>query len=164
MAVRLLILFIVLPIVELWLLIKVGSIIGALPTIALVILTAIIGSQLVRHQGLMVLRRVRETQARNEPPALALLDGAALLFAGFLLIMPGFITDTLGFLLLVPKLRERIARALLARVVILSPAGAGSRYAGRGQGRRRRDNPNVIEGEYRRKDRSDEHGDDRDDT
>ena len=82
MALRLLILFIALPIIELFLLIKIGGVIGFFPTIALVILTAVIGSQLVRRQGLTVLARIRESQARGEMPALPMLDGAALLHLG----------------------------------------------------------------------------------
>jgi UPF0716 protein FxsA len=78
-----------------------------------------------------------------------------------MLIMPGLITDTLGFLLLVPKLREWIARALLARVVILGPGGR-ARYAGRGEGRRRRDRE-VIEGEYQRKNHFSDRNTDRND-
>ena len=152
MALRLLILFIALPIIELFLLIKIGGVIGFLPTIALVILTAVIGSQLVRRQGLTVLSRIRESQARGEMPALPMLDGAALLLAGFMLLTPGFLSDALGFVLLVPGLRQKIARRLLSRVVIMQPAGGvNERYAGRGQ--HSRPDPNaVIEGDYERRD------------
>ena len=151
MAARLLILFIALPILELYLLIKIGGAIGFFPTIALVLLTAVIGSQLVRRQGLTVLSRIRESQARGEMPALPMLDGAALLLAGFMLLTPGFLSDALGFVLLVPGLRQKIARRLLSRVVIMQPAGGGAneRYAGRGQ--HSRPDPNaVIEGDYER--------------
>ncbi|HET7315675.1 FxsA family protein [Salinisphaera sp.] len=141
MAARLLLLFIIAPIVELFLLVKIGGIIGVIPTIALVLLTAFIGSQLVRRQGLGVMNRIRSAQARGEAPALPMLDGAALLLAGLLLITPGFISDTLGFLLLIPKLRERLARMLLSRVVILTP-GRGPFGGG---------DEDTIEGEYRRK-------------
>lgn len=151
MALRLLILFIALPIIELFLLIKIGGVIGFLPTIALVILTAVIGSQLVRRQGLTVLARIRESQARGEMPALPMLDGAALLLAGFMLLTPGFLSDALGFVLLVPGLRQKIARKLLSRVVIMQPGGTPrqERYAGRGSGQRSR--PDVIEGDYERR-------------
>lgn len=154
MALRLLLLFIVLPIVELMLLIKIGGLIGFLPTIALVIITAFAGSQLVRRQGLTVLARIRESQARGEVPTLALLDGAALLFAGFMLLTPGFITDLCGFALLVPGLREKLARGLVSRVVVMTPmsGGPGGRYAGRGEAQNRSDT--VIEGDYRRTDTS----------
>ena len=149
MAARLLLLFIIAPIVELWLLIKIGGMIGIIPTIALVLLTAVIGSQLVRRQGLSVMQRIRESQRRGEAPALPVLNGAALLLAGFMLLTPGFISDALGFVLLIPKLRERIARALLGRVIIVQPPGDNARYAGRGEAQHHQ--PDVLEGDYQRK-------------
>lgn len=145
MAGRLLLLFIVLPLVETWLLIKVGSVIGALATIGLVILTAVIGSQLVRWQGLQTMRDIQVCQRRGEVPAIPLLEGAALLLAGAFLITPGFITDTLGFLLLIPPLRRQAARRLLARTVVIQ--GPGSRASDPSSTSRGR---NVIEGDYRR--------------
>lgn len=146
MAGRLLLLFIVLPLVETWLLIEVGQEIGALATIGAVIATAVIGSQLVRYQGLQVLRDIRTGQLRGEPPAMPMLEGAALLVAGAFLLTPGFLTDTLGFLMLVPPLRRQAARKLLARMIVITPEGV---Y--RGDDRPR--DPNVIEGDYRRDDR-----------
>lgn len=143
MAARLLLLFIIAPIVELYVLIKIGGLIGVVPTVALVFLTALIGSQLVRRQGLDVMRRVRASQAHGEAPALPLLDGAALLLAGLLLITPGFISDTVGFILLIPRLRRHLARRLLARVVIINPGGPWPGGGDAGDG--------PIEGEYERK-------------
>ena len=101
-----LLLFVAAPLIELYFLIQVGSIIGALPTILLSILTAVIGGYLVRMQGLTVLMRVREMTDRGETPALELLDGAILLLCGFALMLPGFITDAVGFALLVPRVRH----------------------------------------------------------
>lgn len=155
MAARLLLLFIVIPVVELWLLIKVGSMIGVVWTLALVLLTALIGSQLVRRQGLSVMQRIQAAQARGEAPALPVLNGAALLLAGLMLLTPGFVSDTLGFLLLVPKLRERIARGLLSRVVIMTPGGMG----GAGRGGPFGQNDSSIEGEYKRKSESERKAD-----
>lgn len=146
MAGRLLLLFIVVPLVETWLLIEVGQEIGALTTIGAVIATAVIGSQLVRYQGMRALRDIRAGQLRGEPPALPLLEGAALLVAGAFLLTPGFITDTLGFLMLVPPLRRQAARKLLARMIVITPAGV---YPGPERPR----DPGAIEGEYRREDR-----------
>lgn len=153
MAARLLILFVALPILELWLLIKIGGMIGFFPTVALILLTAAVGSQLVRRQGLTVLSRIREAQGRGEMPALPMLDGAALLLAGFMLLTPGFVSDALGFILLVPGLRQKIARRLLSRVVIMQSAGgtANEHYAGRGE--HSRPNPNAsLEGDYEKRD------------
>ena len=146
MAGRLLLLFIVLPLIETWLLIEVGQEIGALATIAAVIATAVGGSQLVRYQGMQAINDIRACQARGEPPAVPLLEGAALLVAGAFLVTPGFITDTLGFLMLVPPLRRQVARRLLSRMVVITPAG--SPYSG--DPRRGHD---VIEGDFRREDR-----------
>lgn len=146
MAGRLLLLFIAVPLVETWLLIEVGQVVGALATIGAVIATAVIGSQLVRYQGMQTLNELRACQARGEPPALPLLEGVALLVAGAFLLTPGFITDTLGFLTLVPPLRRQAARKLLARMVVITPEGV---YTGSDRPR----DPNVIEGDYRREDR-----------
>lgn len=149
MAGRLLLLFIVFPLLELWLLIKLGSVIGALWTIILIIATALIGSQLVRHQGLGVMRRMREQQARGEAPAQPMLEGLALLLAGLCLILPGLITDTIGFLLLIPPLRSWAARSLLARAVTVQSGGV---YMHGGSARKHKRDSSVIEGDYERRD------------
>jgi UPF0716 protein FxsA len=132
-----LLLFVGIPLVELYLLIEVGSEIGAIPTIALSIFTAILGSLLVRVQGFSVLLRVRELMARGEPPALELLDGALLLIAGLMLLLPGFLTDALGFLLLIPPLRRILIRRFVRLVPVQSAPEGGA-------------GPRVIEGEFRR--------------
>lgn len=149
MAGRLLILFIAIPLVETWLLIKVGGIIGALWTIIAVITTAVIGSQLVQRQGMQTLAEVQASQARGEMPAVPMLEGAALLLAGAFLVTPGFITDALGFLLLVPPLRQLAARRILARVITISPAGTPR---GNTPGNTSNTGSNIIEGDYRRED------------
>lgn len=113
----LLVLFIVAPLAELYVLIGVGGQIGALPTILLSILTAVIGTFLVRQQGFAVLRRIQELMQRDEIPALEMLDGALILVAGLVLLLPGFITDAIGFALLVPVLR----RLLIGRYVQVFP-------------------------------------------
>ena len=136
-----LLLFVAAPLVELYFLIKVGSIIGALPTIALSLLTAAIGGYLVRRQGLSVLMRVRDMLEQGEMPALELLDGALLLLCGFALLLPGFITDAIGFLLLIPPLRHVLIRRYV-HVVPVPGHPAGERRVG----------PRVIEGKYRRED------------
>lgn len=149
MAGRLLLLFIVLPLVETWLLIQVGSQIGALATIGLVILTAVIGSQLVRYQGLQTIREIQACQQRGEAPALPLIEGAALLITGALLVTPGFITDTLGFLMLVPPLRKALATRILRNAVVMSPDGSPPGSGPHADGSR---DDHTIEGKYRRDD------------
>ena len=94
-----------LPTLELWLLIQVGTGIGALPTVGLVLFTAALGALLVRYQGLSTLIRVQTALQRGEVPALEMLQGSLLLVAGLLLLVPGFLTDAIGFLLLIPSLR-----------------------------------------------------------
>ena len=108
----LLILFLLVPIVELWLLIRVGGLIGAWPTVALVIGAAIAGTVLVRIQGFAVVQRARSAMAAGEFPATSLLDGLFLLLAGLLLIVPGFLTDLCGLLLFIPPFRRWLGAAL----------------------------------------------------
>ncbi len=110
-----LLVFVGAPLTELYLLIEVGSRIGALPTVALCLLTAALGGVLVRWQGIGVMMRLRETMARHEVPAIEMLEGAAILLAGVLLMLPGFVTDTLGLLLLIPPLRQAAIYHLLRR-------------------------------------------------
>jgi len=135
-----LLLFVGTPLIELYFLIQVGSVIGALPTILLSILTAVIGGWLVKRQGLAVLMRAREMLDRGETPALEVLDGAVLLLSGFALLLPGFVTDAIGFLLLIPPLRH----ALIRRYVHVVPVqGAVVRSS---------EHHRVIETDWRRED------------
>jgi len=137
-----LLVFVAAPLIELYFLIQVGAVIGALPTIALSILTAFIGGALVRMQGIAVLLRVREMLDQGEMPALELLDGAVLLVCGFALLLPGFVTDAVGFLLLIPPLRHVLIRRYLHVIPVRGPEQGGGFS----------DNPRVIEGRYRRED------------
>ncbi len=140
-----LIIFVAAPLAELYLLIEVGSVIGAIPTIALSLFTAVLGGVLVRAQGFSVLFRVQAALDRREVPALELLEGALLLLVGVALLLPGFITDAIGFLLLVPPLRRGLILRWLKRRGALQPAPGGP--AGP-EARRDR----IIEGDYRRED------------
>ncbi len=110
---KLLVIFIVVPVVELSLLIKVGSIIGTLNTVIIVLLTAAIGAYLVKLEGLGVMYRIQKNMMEGIFPAEELIDGVMILIAGVLLLTPGFITDTIGFLMVFPgsrKIIKRIAR------------------------------------------------------
>lgn len=113
----LLLLFITVPIIEMVILIQVGGIIGALPTVGLVMLTAVIGVWLLRLQGLITLQRVQARLAAGEIPETELLEGVMLLVGGALLLTPGFVTDAIGFTCLLPGLRRPIARWLIDRSV-----------------------------------------------
>lgn len=142
-AVRLLlILFLVVPLAEIWVLIEVGSEVGAVATVGLVVLTAIVGAALMRSQGLAILFRARGAMAKGEVPALELLEGAVILIAGALLLTPGFITDAAGFACLVPSLRQR----LILAGVRLRPGGPPRPRGHPEPGRR------TLEGEYWRPD------------
>lgn len=121
----LLLIFIVVPIVEIGLFISVGGWIGIAPTLLCILLTAIAGAALVRRQGLQVLTRIQaETQA-GRVPVVELFDGLCLLIAGLLLLTPGFFTDTVGFTLLIPPLRAVIGLAIAQRVRTAGAMGAG---------------------------------------
>ncbi len=114
---RLLVLFIVVPAVELALLIEIGRRVGTLATLGLIVVTGILGAALARHQGLGVLRRVQAELAAGRVPAGSLLDGVFILFAGALLMTPGILTDAVGFLCLIPFTRQAIRRFLWVRLV-----------------------------------------------
>ena len=101
----LLILFIVVPAIELWGLISIGKVIGGWNTVALVILTGFLGAWLAKRQGLQVIQLVRLQLSRGQMPTEALIDGALVLVGGVLLLSPGFFSDCLGLLLLIPYTR-----------------------------------------------------------
>ena len=99
---------IVIPVLEIYLLIKIGSQIGAITTILLIFTTAIIGIYYAKYEGLNTLRSGFSQLSRNETPAYEVISGAAIAFAAILLIIPGFLTDLLGFLLIFPLTRKII--------------------------------------------------------
>ncbi len=112
---RLLLAFTIIPVAELWLLIKVGSHIGALTTIAIVILTGIAGAHLARMEGLNTMMRVQQSLNEGIVPAEELMDAFIILAAGVVLLTPGFITDIAGLLLLIPFTRNAFKRWLRRR-------------------------------------------------
>ena len=143
--------FLLVPLAELYVLIQVGSAIGALPTVGLVVFTAVLGATLIRAQGLTTVARIRTSMDRGEVPAVEILEGACLLVAGAMLLTPGFVTDTFGFLLLIPMLRRTMILGLLERGVIRSTRPAPG--PGPHQGRAPHSGPGqIIDGEFRRED------------
>lgn len=112
-----LLIFIVVPIIEIVLLIQVGQMIGWLATILIVILTAFIGTSLLRYQGFGVMARASETLSAGKMPMEPVIEGMCLLVAGAFLLTPGLLTDTVGFLLLVPVLRIGLAKWILQRIL-----------------------------------------------
>ena len=140
------------PIAEIAVLISVGGQIGVIATIALILITAIAGVFLLRLQGLQILMQAQEAMAQNRLPLDSVIHGLFLLIAGAFLLTPGFITDALGFLLLVPPLRLLIARWIWARMERSNSAGfvqfeefSGTRPPGYGA---EKDGVDVIEGEF----------------
>lgn len=138
------ILFLAVPLIEIYILIKVGGLIGAIPTIFLVVFTAVLGALMLRWQGFTTLQRVRGMLARGEIPAVEMLEGAVLLVSGALLLTPGFFTDAVGFLCLVPPLRRAAIQWFISRHIV-GGGGPG------GSSRERRHHPGghrTIEGEF----------------
>ncbi|MCD1187521.1 membrane protein FxsA [Vibrio cholerae] len=154
----LLFLFIVVPVIEIALFIQVGGVLGVWPTIALVLLTAIVGASLVRSQGLQTLLTVQQRLAQGQLPAQQILEGVMLAVAGVLLLIPGFFTDILGMLVLLPAPRAYFAKQLMSRVVVgnIHASGAGFEQPNPFHDRA---NPNgtTYEGEFERKDDQDQH-------
>lgn len=101
------------PFIEIYLLLKVGGLIGAFPTIFLVVFTAVLGTWLLRQQGFATFQRLRANLEQGTIPAYEMIEGPIILVGGVLLLTPGFITDVLGFACLVPQLRRKIAQYII---------------------------------------------------
>lgn len=143
-------LFLLFPLIELAVLIQVGSAIGVLPTLLLVIATAVLGSVLLRVAGIATAWRAREKLARGELPEQEVLEGLLIAVGGGLLLLPGFISDVFGVLCLIPftrrllvgKVRQRVAEQALRQRAFADDLQARSGPA----------RPNVIEGEFEHRD------------
>ena len=142
-------LFILVPILEIYLIIKVGSHYGAGVTILLIIATAVIGAALLRMQGFSTLQRFQNQVQHGEIPATTMLEGMMLFFAGALLLTPGFFTDAIGFLILVPPLRKAIALWILERSGWIVQVQGAHYHRTRQQ---HDDGPRTIEGNFERRD------------
>lgn len=118
--------FIIIPLIELYVIISVGEEIGAFWTIILVLLTAVIGVNLLRFQGISTLTRAQMSMAKGQVPAMEMMEGMALAAAGIMLITPGFITDSIGFLLLIPGSRRAIIKFFMRRSTVRTNFSAGS--------------------------------------
>lgn len=106
-------LFIAIPVVELYILIEVGKKIGSLTTISIIILTGILGTYLIKSQGFMILRKIQNDLNEGIMPSDSLIQGAIILLGGVLLLTPGFITDITGFIFLIPAGRKIVKKYLL---------------------------------------------------
>ncbi len=147
----LLLLFFAIPLTEVYFLIQVGGIIGAWPTVFLVIFTAVLGAAMLRIQGFYTLQRVREQMARGQLPAMELFEGVVLLLAGALLLTPGFFTDAVGFLCLIPAARRWLIKVAMQRVTMTAwgpQAGTGAPSQSRQDAHPH--SSRTLEGEYYR--------------
>ena len=130
----LLVAFVVVPIIEIWVLIQVGAVIGGWNTIALMILVSAIGAFLVRREGFGLLARIQERLAGGEMPTKELVDGVLVAMAGALMLTPGFVTDAIGLLCLFPPTRAVDRTALIARyrdrIKVAGPGAAMGGAAG----------------------------------
>ncbi len=150
-----LLLLIIVPVVEIYFLIQVGTVIGAFSTVVLILATAVLGAYLFRAQGLKTVQRIQAVLSRGEIPAVEMMEGAMLLVSGALLLTPGFVTDVVGFFCLIPGLRRRFAEFVLAsQFMPQSPFQANDPFQRRGRGGNGLDD-NVIEGEFKREDEPD---------
>ena len=128
---------VVMSFLELYVLIAVVSIVGAFPTVLLIIASAGLGSYLLREQGIATWQRFQETLARQEVPAYELMEGFLILIGGALLLTPGFITDAIGLVCLLPSLRKTMISYIMKYYFIAPNAG----------------NDNVLEGEFRKEEK-----------
>ncbi len=126
------------PIIEIGLFIELGGFLGLWPTLAIVVATALLGSALLRIQGLSTLEELKRSAETGQSPAGPMANGALILVAGLLLLTPGFFTDSIGFLLMVPPFRTLLIKWIAARAQMKMYArAANSQHA-----------PDIIDGEF----------------
>lgn len=160
----LLIIFIIIPLIELAVILKVNSFIGLGWTLGLIILTAVVGVKLLRQQGISTLLRANQKMQQGQMPAQELAEGFLLALAGALLLTPGFVTDALGFILLVPASRKALVHKVIALITPRMMTNNGFQSSdtfqsgpfkdvnSRSQGSDHQDNV-IIEGEYTKDDK-----------
>ena len=144
----LLLVFVITPIIEMWLLITVGSAIGAFPTIGLVLLTASIGLGLLRSQGMNTLTSARQKLAANEIPVREVADSLFYAVGGALLLTPGFVTDAVGFACLTPGIRTVIIQWLINNMMRSNRFQI--RMAGFQRDNRKKTTGHIIDGDFKR--------------
>lgn len=133
--------FIAVPLIEIGLFIQVGGLIGLWPTLVIVVITALVGTTMLRGQGLAALAEVQGSMQNFSNPAEPLAHGALIIFAGALLLTPGFFTDGVGFALLIPLIRLAIIRYIKTRITV--------NYADETPDvRQQPSNPQTIDGEF----------------
>ncbi len=136
----------IVPFVEIYVLLQVGGLIGAFPTIFLVVFTAVLGAWLLRRQGFATWQRFQANLAQGVVPAYEMIEGPILLVGGALLLTPGFFTDMVGFACLIPPLRRKIAQYIIENHLIHSASGDIFKQY-------KQPPVDIIEGEYSRDDK-----------
>ncbi len=139
------IIFLTIPVLEIYLLIKVGSAIGSGYTILLVFATAILGAYLLRKQGLSTFARAQSSLSKHELPAMEMMEGLILLLTGALLLTPGFFTDVVGFLCLIPMVRQLLVKKLISKFTVIQASGSYTQEQDKTESK-------TIEGEFWRDD------------
>ena len=150
------IIFLIVPVIEIYLLIEVGQVIGALWTAFLVVLTAVIGVRLLKIQGISTLMRAQNKMQTGQAPAQEMLEGVGLVLAGAFLLTPGFFTDAVGFFLLIPPARIWLVGKVVARLMTtarFSQHGSLHGFHNESSSQQKKSQPDVIEGvKYKRED------------
>ena len=123
-------LFVVIPIIEIAVLMQVGSLIGVWPTVAVVVVTAWLGAKNVKAQGISTIQNLQTKMAQGEEPSQEIVAGLLLLVAGVLLVTPGFVTDAFGLSLLVPQVRAALVSSVKQHLVMQSASSAGFTFTG----------------------------------
>lgn len=157
------VLFLVVPIVELYVIVQVAQGVGIVPTLALLVLVSVVGASLLRSQGLGVLRRVNEALSAGRMPGRELVDGVLVVVGGALMLTPGFVTDAVGLALLLPPTRALVRLVLVRRwrhriAVVSSVGGFGDGMGWPGPGTARRVDVEVVDVEVVDDDRGDDGG------
>jgi UPF0716 protein FxsA len=143
-------LFAILPIIEIFLLIQVGEVIGGWNTVGIVIITAFLGAYFVRQEGFSTLQKAQEKMQHNEVPGQEMVEGLMLVLAGVLLVTPGFVTDIFGFLLVLPGTRSLLAKTASKHISasVVTTQFTGQQWQGT---QSPQDDSSVFEGEYTNK-------------
>lgn len=142
------VIFLIIPILEIYFLIKVSEIINVFPTIILVVLTAVIGAGLLRQQGLSTLARLQQSMGKGKIPAQEMVEGVLLAVGGALLMTPGFVTDTIGFLCLLPFSRKFLAKNIIKRSAHKLKDGINVQMGGFYQSTQGEQESKLYEGEF----------------
>ena len=146
-------LFVIIPLLELYLIITVGGYIGAFWTVMIVIGTAVVGVHLLRMQGFNTLKRAQQNMERGAMPAMEMMEGIVLAVGGALLITPGFLTDALGFICLIPVTRKALIRSFISRSSVqMHGFHSQSTYQSPSDHQHKPHEGRTIEGEFHRKD------------